>query len=388
MKSSDPFNTMLDGIKSPTSVAIADRVRELTDEGNKIMRLQTGEPYFDTPRYIIDGTYQAMIAGMTHYSNSQGLPELRKAISEWYEDDYTVQVRPQEIMIFCGAVHALYCTLVAILNPGDEVVIPEPFWPQYGDISNISGAKVQRIDTSSDDGRLTLSAFENAISPKTKVLIISNPSNPSGLVYSEAEMEGFLELALKHDIFVLVDEVYSRLTYTDKFCSVFSLPNYKRYKENILYLNSFSKTFAMTGWRVGFAILPAVLIPKVLLISQNTITHVNSFCQVGAKVALEGRKENAAVFDNMLAVYKERYNKLIKLLTEKKVIFLHPEGAFYFFIHCGQSSTEFALNLLNKENIAVVPGSAYGEGFDQYYRMSYAVDQDSFDGFVEWISKC
>jgi len=386
MYSNARFNTKLDGIKSPASVAIADRVRELSAEGKKIIRLQTGEPYFDTPRYIIDGAYEAMLKGMTHYSSSQGLPELRQAISDWYEDDYSVQVSPKEIMIFSGAVHALYCALVAILNSGDEVIIPEPFWPQYGDISSLSGASVKKIDTSSSEGRLTSTAFETAISDRTKVLIINNPCNPSGLVYSQTEMEQFLEIAHKRNIFVLVDEVYSRLTYTDNFCSVFSVPNYEKYKKNILYVNSFSKSFAMTGWRVGFAILPSVLIPKILIISQNTITHVNSFCQIGAKVALDGRKENASVIDGMHSVYQGRYAELLNLLTEKKIPFLHPEGAFYFFISCGQSSKQFAMDLLETENIAVVPGSAYSEGFDQFYRMSYAVDQESYDGFIEWIS--
>lgn len=388
MKSTNIFNARLERIKSPASVAIADRVRELTDQGQKIMRLQTGEPYFNTPRYIIDGTYQAMLDGMTHYSNSQGLSELREAISKWYQEDYSTKVPVQQIMIFSGAIHALYCTLVSLLNLGDEVIIPEPFWPQYGDISTLSGATVKKIDTSSDNGRLTLTAFENAISIKTKVLIISNPSNPSGLVYSEAEIEGFIELAIKHGIYVLVDEVYSRLTYTDKFCSVLSLKNYNRDKDHILYLNSFSKSFAMTGWRVGFAILPSALIPKALLVSQNTITHVNSFCQIGAKIAIEGRKKHAGVFDNMLSVYRQRHHKLIMLLREKKMSFLYPEGAFYFFINCGQPSTQFAMDLLDLENIAVVPGIAYGEGFDQYYRISYAVDQESFDGFIKWLSKC
>jgi len=367
-------------------VAIADRTRELCAQGLKVARMQTGEPCFNTPGYIIKGAYEAMRNGYTHYSNSQGIPELRSAISHWYKEEYDALIPPENILISNGAICSIYCILGTILSPGDNVLVPEPFWPQYKHITTLSGGNIRCIETSETNGRLTPNLFERFVMPNSKVLILNNPNNPSGIVYSREEVEEFLEIAAAYSMFVLADEVYNRITYSDMFCSVFRARNYSKCKDMILYVNSFSKTFAMTGWRVGYSFLPVNLITGVLKFLQNSVTCVSAFVQYGAKTAIEGRKEHQEWFSKTQSVYMDRYTKLTEILSRKNIGFIRPEGAFYFFIDCGEDSETFAFNLLEKEKIAVVPGSAYGKGFNQYYRISFAVDQESFDRFTAWLN--
>jgi aspartate/methionine/tyrosine aminotransferase len=375
----------LHSIKSPASIAIADKVRQLTSEGHKIAKMQTGEPFFDTPKYIIEGANQAMLEGKTHYSYSKGLPELRQEISKWYEEEYHVILPSQQILITMGAVHAIFCILSALLNPDDEVLIPTPSWPQYRYITALAGGIVCEIKTANNNARLTLELLELAVTKKSKILILNNPCNPSGIVYSQKEIEIFLQFAETHDLLILMDEVYSRITYSNKFCSVFSCPSYSKHMERVLYVNSFSKTFAMTGWRVGYTILPDSVGQFITTVSQNSITNVPPFCQEGARIALKKRVEHKEIFEDFNKLYQHRHNMLMELLQKKGIEFLSPEGAFYFFIKCHGSSDEFAQNLLEKEKIAVVPGSAYGEDFEHYYRISFAVDSYSFGQFVQWI---
>ena len=180
-------NHPLSYIKSPPSVAIADRVRQLTTEGTCIATLQTGEPCFDTPEYIIQGAYTAMQNGHTHYSATQGLLELRQALAKWYEETYRIRIAPGQILITHGAIHAVLCALNAILNVGDEVVIPEPYWPQYANMSILAGGIVKNIDTREQNGIFSKDALNAAITEKTKVLILNNPCNPSGVVYSQSD---------------------------------------------------------------------------------------------------------------------------------------------------------------------------------------------------------
>ena len=217
------------------------------------------------------------------------------------------------------------------------------------------------------------------------MLILNNPCNPSGIVYSQNEVEVFLSFAEKHQLFLLVDEVYSRITYSTDFCSVFACQNYSKYKDRILYVNSFSKTFAMTGWRVGYTILPKTIGKHITTILQNSITNVPEFCQEGARIAIKERINKKLVYEKFNNLYLSRHKRLIELFQKNGIDFIYPDGAFYFFINCHCSSDEFARNLLNEVKIAVVPGNSYGDDFKEFYRISFAVDQYSFDRFVHWV---
>jgi aspartate/methionine/tyrosine aminotransferase len=381
------MNDHLNAITAPPAIAIADMVRKMTAAGEKIAAMQTGEPFFPTPQYIKDGLDAALKQDHTHYSFSQGIPELRKALANYYKSLYSVTINPDEILLSCGAIGSIYTIYSAFFNEGDELIVVDPAWPQYANIATMKGVKVNHLSTASTNGRLTAALLEKAITKGTKLAVINNPCNPSGVVYSEDEINSFISTAKKHNVWLLFDEVYGELVFTDKFKSVLQCKEYEGYKQNIIYVNSFSKTFAMTGWRIGYAFLPPSLLSNALKVSQNSITNISTFSQYAAVVALTDKAKHEKEFTEMFNVYKERYSKLIDLLQKKKIEFLYPEGAFYFFIKCNKDSLEYAKDLLNNEKIAVVPGVAYGKDFSQYYRISYAVDDYSFNRYIEWLSK-
>jgi len=376
------LNPSVLGIPEPASVAIADKVRRYMREGISVAQMQTGDPFFPTPAYIIEGAREAMEKGQTHYSTSQGIIELREQLAIQYKESYAKEFSPSQIFIGSGAIHAIFCVMSAILEPGDEVIIPEPLWPQYQYTGILLGANVKTVDTSENNARFTPAMLEQTITPKTKLLIINNPCNPSGIVYGKEEIEAFLEIAAQKNVFVLFDEVYNNIVFTHDYCPVFRASNYEQYKDVVIYVNSFSKTYAMSGWRVGYAILPPSLVSSVLKVSQLSVTNTNTFCQYGALIALKKRKEHEILFTQFNQVYRQRYEELKSLLDTKGISYIQPGGTFYFFIQCPIPSVQFSIDLLETQRIAVVPGIAYGEHFDHYYRISYAVDEKSYEIFL------
>jgi aspartate aminotransferase len=379
------FNTVLEAIQSPPAVAIADLVRSLEKSGEKIAKMQTGEPCFYTPDYIKNALIAAIHENKTQYTSSQGIPELRSTISKWYENDYNVNIPPEEILITQGAVGGIYCVVTALINKGDEVILIDPAWPQYANIVRLNGGNLVRVSTRQSNGKLVLKELEKNITEKTKLIILNNPSNPAGITYGKEDVNDFVDLASKHNIYILFDEVYNRLVFGNKFCSVLNSDLYVSNKDKIIYVNSFSKTFAMTGWRIGYSFMPASILQKALLVSQNILTNISTFSQYAAKVAIEKEKENITVFEEMKRFYLERNNELIEILNNKKMSFMQPEGAFYVFIRIGRDSVSFAEELLRNEKIAVVPGLSYGADFNDYFRISFAVDNYSYDRFVSWL---
>jgi len=379
------MNNHLNAITAPPAIEIADMVRKMTAGGEKIAAMQTGEPYFPTPEYIKEALDVALKNDQTHYSFSQGIPELRNSIALYYKSLYSVTINPAEILLSCGAIGSIYTIYTAFFNEGDELIITEPAWPQYANIAIMQGVKVNRISTLTTKGRLTPELLEKAITANTKLAVINNPCNPSGIVYSGEEINSFIAVAAKHNIHLLFDEVYNQITYGDKFKSVLQCELYEQNKQRIIYVNSFSKTFAMTGWRIGYAFLPPTVLSVALKVSQNSITNLSTFSQYAAVAALNERHKHEDVFAGMNKIYKERYTELINLLQKKNIEFLYPEGAFYFFIKCGEDSLKFAKKLLESDKIAVVPGSAYGKDFSEYYRISFAVDEYSYNYYINWL---
>lgn len=379
------MNTLLDKIQSPPAVAIADLVREKERLGEKIAKLQSGEPCFTTPDYIREALYNALKDGHTGYTASQGILGLREALSTWYQEDFGVTVSPEEILINVGAIGAIYCVMNTLLNKGDKVVIVDPCWPQYVNIVNLLGATPVRIPTRVNKGRLSAELLGEYLGAGTKLLILNNPSNPSGVVYSEEEIAAFVRLAAGKGIYVLVDEVYNRLLFTKNFSSVLECGAYQEHRKRIIYINSFSKVFAMTGWRIGYAFMDKALLKEVLKVSQNIFTNVATFCQYAAQDAITEMKHHKEEFARMHEVYEKRYHELMVILENKGIEYMKPEGAFYFFFRVNQESVEFAKMLLARFKMAVVPGSSYGEEFNDYIRISFAVDDYSYSVFLNWL---
>lgn len=379
-------NNRLEGMAGSASIRIADRVRELEARNHRIAKLQTGEPGLDTPPDLVDACVASLRAGNTHYGVSKGEVSLREAIANHYYRRFKNDIKSQNILISVGAIHAIFNSLFAVLNPNDEVIIPQPHWPQYAGICQMLGAKAISVDTRQAGFRLNAEQLEQCTTEQTRVVILNNPVNPTGLAYDEAEMNSFLDIALKHDFILLVDEVYSQIVYDHKrFSSILALGRYPEASERIIYVNSFSKTFAMTGWRLGYSILPEKLVAKALLVSQHTSTNVSQFVQAAGFAALKPSQDIKRFLSESMLVYQDRLCRLLELLEQSRFNFVKPDGAFYIFIDCGEDAGLFAERLLEEHKIAVVPGGAYGQSCKDYFRISFAVDDYSFEQFCTWL---
>ena len=381
------MNNYLNSITSPLAIVIADRVRQMESRGKKIAKLQTGDPHFPTPAYIVKALQTAITDGETHYSTSQGVLSIRNALSSYYKKETRQYLDADNFLICNGAVHAIYCVMHALINKGDEVAVVDPSWPQYKNIALLAGATLKEISTHNLSGRLSVELLKKNLSKNTKLVVINNPCNPTGVVYDEKEINQFVKLAKRFNCYILFDEVYAKILYTNKFKSILECSEYNGYKEKIVYINSFSKTFSMTGWRVGYAYCSDKLLPASLRISQNMITNVATFCQHAAAEALNGCDKFRSVLQEMVTKYKRRHSEIGSILSKKKFNYIIPEGAFYFFIDVKSDGIEFAKKLLKQHNIAVVPGIAYGEEFSSFIRVSFAVDNFSYNTFIHWLKQ-
>lgn len=379
------MNNRLNSFEMPPAISIADRVRELTASGVKVAALQTGEPLFPTPAYIVNAANEGMCLGLTTYADTRGIPLLRNTLAEDYQRRTGLNFDPNQFLVTIGASGAIFLSLNAVVSPGDEVLVPDPAWPQYVNISRFAGADVKRISTSGDGGKLTAVRMRAALSPRTKVVVINNPNNPSGAVYSEEELNALLDCAGEHGVYLLFDEVYDRIVFTDNFRKVLCCSRYIEHSSRVMYVNSFSKTFSMTGWRIGYAYLPFDVHRNAWKLSQNSVTNVPAFVQYAAAQAILRRQEHAEIFDEMLAVYQSRHRDLTQALHSRGIPFIKPEGAFYFMIDVGCDAKKFALDLLDRLGVACVPGGAYGADYQTHIRVSTAVDDNSFSTFLSLI---
>lgn len=340
------MNKRVGNIGIPASIKIADRVRKLEASGILASKMQIGEPCFDTPEYIITATSAAISAAETHYASSVGISLLRKAISSWEERKYGLHIIDESIRVFSGGVHAIFCALTSVFNSEDEVVIPKPYWPQYANISKLAGTNVVEVNTKETDGKVTLDQLKESITNKTRMIIVNNPANFTGITYGTKEVGDFIKLAKDNDSFILFDEVHSELIWDGEFCSCLQTPNYD--SDHVIYINSFSKYFSMTGWRVGYAVLPAQIIDIVTKVSQNTITNVVTFNQFAAAVGMNKWGYNIDVFVSMFRMCKAKFEEIKGLLKLKGIKFIKPSGAFYFFICCEQDSLPFSFFFVRK----------------------------------------
>ncbi|XWX03861.1 pyridoxal phosphate-dependent aminotransferase [Aggregatilineales bacterium SYSU G02658] len=372
-------NQNLAQITESFTIQLADRVRRLTAEGVPVIGLQTGDPDFNTPQPIIDAAHQAMLQGKTHYANSRGLPELRSALSAYVEQRTGRRFDPNsEMLITHGGTHAYHCALAAILNPGDEVLVPAASWQTHANMVRVlRGRPIQIKALPENDFLPTLEEWESQITDRTAALVLNTPSNPTGAVASQAYMQALLDLAKTHNLYLISDEVYDHLLYDGAaFTSAASLAGGE---DHIILVNSFSKTYAMTGWRMGYLCAPAAIISSALKESQHTITNVAEFVQIGGLTAVTS-PEVAASVEAMRAAYAERRAQVMAAFAQRqprRVGYITPYGAFYFFLDLrplGMPSLAAAEKLLNDARVAVVPGLAYGSSGEGFIRVTIAAD--------------
>lgn len=343
-----------------------------------VLRLTLGEPDFTTPDHVKEAAKAAIDANESHYTGMSGLLELRQAASQFVNEKYNLSYDPEtEILVTIGATEALSATLTAILEEGDKVLLPAPAYPGYEPIVNLVGAEIVEIDTTENDFVLTPDMLEKAIleqGNQLKAVILNYPANPTGVTYSREQMTALADVLKKYDVFVVCDEVYSELTYTDQpHVSIAEfLP------EQTIVINGLSKSHAMTGWRLGFTFAPAAFTAQLIKSHQYLVTAANTMAQFAGVEALTAGKDDA---EPMKREYIERRDYIIEKMTELGFKIIKPDGAFYIFakIPAGYNQDSFAFlkDFAQKKAVAFIPGAAFGQYGEGYVRLSYAAGMDT-----------
>lgn len=350
-----------------------------------IISLGVGEPDFTTPWVIREEAYYHLEQGHTSYTSNWGLQELREEIAK-YLTKFNLDYNPKkEILVTIGVSEAIDAVLRAILNPGDEIIVCEPCYVSYQPLASLCDTKLIHLDTSVNGFYPTAEQIEKVVTPKTKAIMICSPSNPTGRMIPKEELEKIAEVVKKHQLWVLSDEVYCELVYDDhKHCSIGSFPGMKPYT---IVLNGFSKAFAMTGWRIGYVCCPEDLMKQVHKLHQYSTICAPIMSQYGAA---EGLRKGFEEVEKMRISYQQRRNLMYKAFIEMGLPCTEPEGAFYIFPDIrptGLSSEEFFTRLLNEYQVAVVPGSVFGEGGEGFIRCCYATDISKIKIALEKIGK-
>ena len=374
-------------IKPSPTIAVTTRAAELKAAGRDVVGLGAGEPDFDTPDHVKDAAVQAMRDGKTKYTAVAGTPELRDAICAKLKRDNGLDYLPDQISVGCGGKQNIYNALMATLDPGDEVVIPAPYWVSYPDIALLAEGAPVFVDCPQESGfKLMPEALEAAITDKTKWLILNSPCNPTGAAYAAAELKAIAEVLLKYPhVWVMTDDMYEFIVYDDfEFATIARVE--PRLYDRTLTLNGLSKAYAMTGWRVGYAAGPVELIKAMNKIQSQSTTHTSSISQAAAVAALNGRHDFVAANN---ALFKERRNMVVEMLNAAEGLSCAtPKGAFYVYPSCAgvigkktpdgkaiETDEDFVAYLLESEGVAAVHGAAFG--LSPYFRASYATGMEN-----------
>jgi len=385
-------------IKESPTLAVTARAAKLKAEGRDIIGLGAGEPDFDTPQHIKDAAKQAIDQGFTKYTPVAGIPGLKKAIVAKFKKENGFDYTEKEVIVGVGGKQCIFNLALAVLNPGDEVIVPAPYWVSYADIALVAGAKPVIIECGIEQGfKLTAAQLEAAITPQTKLFMINSPSNPTGAVYSLEELKALGAVLKKHPhILVATDDMYEHVNLTgDKFYNILNAA--PELKERCIVLNGVSKAYSMTGWRIGYAAGPAKIIKAMEILQSQSTSNPTSISQVAAQAALEGPQE---CITPMLDAFRERHEFVVKRFNEIKGLkCIKAGGAFYAFPDAREAihnlfaagkikqATDMALSeyLLEQEGVAVVPGSAFGA--EGYFRISFATSMDNLKKALERIER-
>lgn len=372
----------LSNIALNTSASV---IRVMFNEALKIedkISFTVGEPDYITPQIIIDEACTALKKGLTRYTPNKGIPKLLNAIAEYHKND--LKPNPEtEIMCSCGAMEALQLAVLTLIDPGDEVLLVTPAWANYFGHIAMSGGIVKEVRAQEENDFIpTVEDFKNAITPKTKLVILNSPTNPTGAVIDEITLKELAILFREHDLFVISDEIYSKLVYDGRECT--SITSFPGMRERTVYINGFSKMFAMTGWRIGYAIAIPEIIAAMTKLHENCASCLPEPTQLAAAKGLECCLEDV---ETMRQSYERRRNLICRLLNEIDNISIRmPKGAFYAFANIkntGIKSMDFCMDLLKKTGVVVVPGTAFGDAGEGYVRITYATsDENIIEGMA------
>jgi aspartate aminotransferase len=390
-----PVSKLAASIQPSATLAAAAKARQLRAEGIHVFDFSLGEPDFLTPEHICRAAFKAMQDGHTHYTPASGIPELRAAIARQYQKVYGLRTTADQVIVSNGAKHSLYNTLAATCGPGDEVIIPSPYWVSYSDLVQMTGASYVLVQTSLESGfKMSPAQLRAALTPRTRLLMLNSPSNPTGSVYSRQELEGLADVVLEAGISVLSDEIYERLVYGDVKATCFATLR-PGLAERTLTISGVSKSYAMTGWRMGWAVGPAHVIKAMGNVQSQQTSNPSSISQYAALAALEG---DQACVETMRREFEVRRDLVCRRLgAMPDIVCPVPGGAFYAFFkvaaHFGRSlggkrvndSAGFCQAALENAHVNLVPGSAFGA--DDYCRLSFAASREQLSGGLDRLEQ-
>jgi aspartate aminotransferase len=393
-----PFlSAALDRVKPSATIAVTDKARALKAAGRNVIGLGAGEPDFDTPDNVKQAAIKAIEAGKTKYTDVGGIPELKEAIIAKFKRENSLAYKPNQIIVGTGGKQVLYNALMATINPGDEVIIPAPYWVSYPEMVALAGGESVPVVCPAENGfKLKAADLEKAITPKTKWIILNSPSNPTGAAYTSAELKAITDVLVKHpQVWVMTDDMYEHLVYDD---FAFTTPAQVEPKlfDRTLTVNGVSKAYCMTGWRIGYAGGPAELIKAMATIQSQSTSNPSSIAQWASVEALNGPQDFIPAHNK---VFKERRDLVVSMLNQANGIDCpRPEGAFYVYPSCAgtigktapsgkkiASDGDFVTELLEAEGVAVVQGSAFGLG--PAFRISYATKTSDLEEACKRIQR-
>jgi aspartate aminotransferase len=369
----------------PSSIASSmpvSRIREIMElawEDPEVIHLEVGEPDFPTPEHVVEAAHEAARSGLTRYAPNAGLPELREALADKVTRRNGYEARPDQVVVTQGGIQALYLVLLALLEPGDEVLLPDPAWPNFRMIAHLLGARVLPYPLVSEGDFLPrLEDLERLVTPRTRAILVNTPSNPLGTVVPRELVEPLLEFARRRDLWYISDEVYDEVVFDDAFVSAGAVADPG---DRLVSIYSFSKVYAMTGWRVGYLVAPPDLAKLLTGMQEPIVSCVNTPAQLAALAAVTGPQD---VVREMRESYQERRDELLEILERGNLPSSQPSGAFYVWTDVSAAnlpSMEFARSLIEREHVAVAPGSAFGDLGEGYVRLSLASSrQDLLEG--------
>jgi aspartate aminotransferase len=384
-----PLSTWAQNIAPSPTLAVDAKAKALAAAGEDVCGFAAGEPDFDTPEHIKEACIVALKAGKTKYAPTPGIEPLRQAIVERYAAEYGLKAVPAQVVVSPGGKFNCYLGVLATCSPGDEVIVPAPYWVSYPEMVKLAGATPKFVLADDRTGfRLTPAMVEAAVTPRTKLLILNSPSNPTGAVYSRAELEAIVAVALKHNLYILSDEMYEHLVYdgAKPTCIATLSPEAEA---RTITVAGFSKTYAMTGWRIGTTLAPAPIAKAIAELQSQMSSNVTTFAQYGALAALKEKEKTAAALKTMLTAFDRRRKNLHAELNKiPGITCLLAQGAFYLFPNVssfGLKDQDFCTRLLEQEKVAAVPGSAFGA--EGYLRLSYATSDETIAKGVQRLTR-
>ena len=383
----DDLSNVISKIEPSLTMSITALANKLRSDGQNVIGFGAGEPDFDTPEPIKAAAVKAIESGKSKYTPAAGLPELKSAISNRLRADYGVDYNANQIVVSCGAKHSLHNVFYALLNPGDEVIVPAPYWVSYPEQISLTGGVMVPVSTSVDsDFKVTVDVLEKARTNQTKAIVLNSPSNPTGTIYAEEELRAIADWAVSHDLWIISDEIYDKLIYSDHHVCLPSLS--EKIKEKTILVNGVSKSYAMTGWRIGYFAAPEQIAAAVARLQSHTTSNPTSIAQYAA---IEAFQMDQSVLNEMRETFNKRRKRMIELLNAMTGISINePKGAFYAFPRIDAlfgkttksgkqitNSMTFCEALLEEAQVACVPGIGFGA--EGYMRLSYATSDSNIE---------